>query len=320
MTTDPTEDGDIGALLHGAVDDVQPRHDTTDVLARLAGDDEASAAPGRRSVPVLAVAAVVALLLGGLAWLQQSTPPPRPAAAPAVGRDLTLEVYYLGDTAAGPRLFSEQHVLHHVTSSTAQAAVDAALSRPDDPDYRSGFPAGTRARVADRGDVVTIDLDHEVSSAPTGSAPGEGEAAAQALVWTLDAALQRPVPVSITVRGVPVTTLLGSPLDQPVDQGSADQQLSPVSLTLPQDARLRSGTTVRGDAAAYEGNVVWELRRGGTVVEHGYTTAGQCCTLSPFAFVLQAPAGGYTLSVSDTDPSDGHGNGVTTDTKAIRID
>ena len=311
------KDDDVRALLHHAVDDVQPRGDRTEVLARLAADDERE---GRRWLaPALTAAAAVALVVAGLGWLQHSTPPPRPAAV-AAGHDLSLAVYYVGATPVGPRLFSERHVLHGVVSSNAQAAFDQLLVRPDDPDYRSPFPAGTSAAVRVDGDTVTVDFPNDdLAAAPAGAAPGSGAPAAQALVWTLDDVLQRPVDVRFTAQGRPMTALLGSRLDGPVSKGSADQVLSPVSVNLPEGAQITSGTTIRGQAAAFEANVVWELRQGSRVVEHGYTTAGQCCTLSPYAFVLQAPAGDYELVVHDSDPSGGEGPGPTTDTKTVEI-
>ncbi|MGN6783442.1 MAG: Gmad2 immunoglobulin-like domain-containing protein [Marmoricola sp.] len=310
-------DDDIRRLLHHAVEDVQPRRGRAEVLSRLT-EEESEAGARRRWGPGLAVAAAVIVVAGGLGWLQHHTPPPQPASV-AAGHDLSLAVYCVGDTAVGPRLFSEQRVLHGVTSSDAQAAVDQVLHAPDDPDYRSGFPAGTTATVAVDGNWVSVDFGSDVRSAAPGTASGTGVAAAQALVWTLDGVLQRPVSVRLTEHGQPIHTLLGDPVDLPVRQGSADDVLSPVSVTLPQDAQLTSGTTIRGQAAAFEGGVVWDLRQNGRSVEHGYTTAGQCCTLSPYAFVLQAPPGTYELRVSDTDPSGGEGNGVTTDTKDITI-
>lgn len=311
-------DDDIRRLLHHAVDDVHPHRDRREVLARLSEQEELDGTRRRRWAPGLAAAAAVVVVAGGLGWLQHSTPPPRPATV-AVGHDLSLAVYCIGDTAAGPRLFSERRVLHDVTSSDAQAAVDQVLGSPEDPDYRSGFPAHTTATVTVDGNRVSVDFGSDVQQAPPHTAPGTGVAAAQTLVWTLDAVLQRPVRVRLSVHGQPIDTLLGDPVDVPVTQGSADNVLSPVSVELPQDAQLTSGTTIRGQAAAFEAGVVWELRQDGRSVEHGYTTAGQCCTLSPYAFVLQAPPGQYQLRVSDTDPSAGEGHGVTTDTKDVTI-
>ena len=41
-----------------------------------------------------------------------------------------------------------------------------------------------------------------------------------------------------------------------------------------------------GIGAFFEANVVWELRQGDQVVESGFTTAEQCCTMAPYSFPL----------------------------------
>jgi hypothetical protein len=65
--------------------------------------------------------------------------------------------------------------------------------------------------------------------------------------------------------------------------------------------------------------VVWELKQGSTVVKHGFTTAQECCTLSPYSFQVTAPAGDYTLVVHDTDES-GAGRPVDEDTREITVE
>jgi hypothetical protein len=65
---------------------------------------------------------------------------------------------------------------------------------------------------------------------------------------------------------------------------------------------------VKGRAATFEGNVQWELRQGSTVVKRGFTTAGECCTLSPYSFSVSVGPGDYTLVVHDEDVSDGEGD------------
>ena len=82
---------------------------------------------------------------------------------------------------------------------------------------------------------------------------------------------------------------------------------------------LETPVTVRGEASAFEATVQWELRQGSRVVRRGYATARECCTLSPYSFRVEAPAGDYTLVVHDEDVSDGEGNPVSRDTKAISL-
>ena len=75
-----------------------------------------------------------------------------------------------------------------------------------------------------------------------------------------------------------------------------------------------------GRASTFEANVVWELKQGDMTVRHGFTTAQECCTLSPYSFTVTAPPGTYTLVVHDTDESDGEGVGTSQDTKDITVE
>jgi hypothetical protein len=77
-------------------------------------------------------------------------------------------------------------------------------------------------------------------------------------------------------------------------------------ISTPADgATVSSPFTVSGKAAAYEGNVQWELKQGSTVVRRGFATAKVCCTLSPYSFTVKAPPGTYTLVVHDEDVGEG---------------
>jgi hypothetical protein len=56
------------------------------------------------------------------------------------------------------------------------------------------------------------------------------------------------------------------------------------------------------------------------VVKQGFTTAEECCTLSPYSFEVTAPPGSYTLVVHDEDASGGaEGAGQVEDTKRIVV-
>ena len=43
----------------------------------------------------------------------------------------------------------------------------------------------------------------------------------------------------------------------------------------------------------------YTLRRGDDTVRNGFTTARECCTLSPYSFEVTAPPGDYTLELFD---------------------
>ena len=97
--------------------------------------------------------------------------------------------------------------------------------------------------------------------------------------------------------------------------------LSAVSIATPAEgAVVPTRFEVTGQAATFEANVVWELKRGEEVVRQGFTTARECCTQSPYSFEVTAAPGDYTLVVHDTDESDGEGIGTSADTKRITVE
>ena len=56
------------------------------------------------------------------------------------------------------------------------------------------------------------------------------------------------------------------------------------------------------------------------MVKQGFTTAEECCTLSPYSFEVTAPPGNYTLVVHDEDASGGaEGAGQVEDTKRVTV-
>ncbi len=114
--------------------------------------------------------------------------------------------------------------------------------------------------------------------------------------------------------------MLGFDTSTPVAPAGADSVMATVSIDFPvQDAYLPTVFVVRGQAATFEGNVVWELKQGSHVVKHGFTTATQCCTLSPYSFTVSVDPGQYTLVVHDTNESNGEGVGTSEDTKDIDV-
>src|SRR6476661_1095846 len=100
----------------------------------------------KRLVPL----AVLAAALAGCADAAVAPAPttaPLPSTAPADdGQERALPVYYVAQTAAGPRLQREFHRLP--AADPAGAAVRDMLARPTgtDPDYRNPWPAGTTLR------------------------------------------------------------------------------------------------------------------------------------------------------------------------------
>ena len=240
------------------------------------------------------------------------------------GTDRT-SLYFIGDTGLGPRLFSETHP----TSSALDALQKSIAGSSFDPDYRSPWPDGTTVLgVNRRGTVDDVFLSAEVDlrSRPGSLGADEARMAVQQAVLTVGAAGADERPVVFFVDGTRADRLLGVDVSTPVRAGSPDDVLAPVSISSPPDisdedmATHSSPLRVTGRAAAFEGTVLWELRQGDTVVKRGFTTAKQCCTLSPYSFTVSAPPGDYTLVVHDQDVSDGEGVPVSADTKRITIE
>ncbi len=332
MSTPPNDDSDLRAMLDDAVSGVHPRRGTDEIR----NPDRAGRPAAGRWLPVTLAAAVATVaVIGGAAWLGRQGDDP-PAAGPSTprtsqeaspesqaSRTVTVPVYYVGETASGPRLFKETHRVPGTTKSELQVAVDEATSgRPQDPDYSSSWPYSDLVPKATQGEDEIL-IDFVMASGDTGGAldAGAEERAVQALVWTADAATGTDLPVRLTFNGGPISELFMTDAAVPAQRSSADSVLAPVSIEAPgESATVATRFEVTGQASTFEANVVWELRRGDTVVRHGFTTARECCMLSPYAFTVTAAPGDYTLVVHDTDESDGEGNGTSQDTKQVTVE
>jgi hypothetical protein len=321
-------DDQVRELLDSAVADVEPRDGLAVIRSRTA------AARRRRgwawgvggALAAVAAAAVAVAVLGGASPRDTPVSPAGSTdgdVAHETGR--MLPVWFVGDTGVGPRLFEEVHL---GTGDTAALRL-AVRGSSFDPDYRSPWPAGTSVDSVQAGrDAVTVHLlgDADLTARPASMSAAEARIAVQQLVRTAQAAPGRSgLPVDFEVASRPVKRLLGVDVSRPVAATPGDEVLSPVSISSPAEMKgrsldpLSSPLTVTGHAAAFEANVQWELMQGDTVVEHGFTTARECCTLAPYSFTLTAPPGSYTLVVHEEDASGGEGTPSTMDTKDITI-
>lgn len=259
-----------------------------------------------------------------------STPSPAAAAssqAPAPTSSMeTVPVYYTGDTTRGPRLYREFHRTEVTDGDTLDAALsEAVATSPDDPDYRTDWPAGTNAQGSFDGETITVTLggDPEVPlrGRPGGMSAAQAQMAVEQLVYTAQAAVQERAPVQFLLFGERTDTLLGVPVSEPLAQGDAIDVLAQVWIIDPgEGAEVEPTFKVSGLAAAFEANVQWELMKGDQEIRRGFTTAEECCTMAPYEFTVRnVPAGRYTLVVHDSDPSAGEGPGPWTDTKNVTV-
>jgi hypothetical protein len=336
MSTTPTDDdGELRRTLHDAVADVRPHGTFDDIRSRTD-----KVVPMKRwFIPTIAVAAVMAAVVGGAFWLVNgndsgggpSGTPTHAASSPgdtgtsesATG-ERAVPVYFVGDTPHGKKLYREfqsQQICATDDCLLKASTVTALSGDPADHDYQVPWPSGTGLReVSYNGDVLTIDLTGDLHDRPAGMSEADAGVAVQQLLFSAQAGLGKGrVPVQLLLDGKHTDTVLGVPASEPLAADNPDDVQALVQVDSPANGATVSQTfTVSGRAATFEANVVWELTEDGKVVKHGFTTAEECCTLAPYSFDVTAPPGSYTLTVHDTDES-GQGRVVNQDTKEITV-
>jgi hypothetical protein len=229
---------------------------------------------------------------------------PAPASPAPAAAERALPVYYVAETAAGPRLQREFHRLPAADPGTT--AVREMLAHPTgtDPDYRNPWPAGAALRgpVASTADAITVDL----TAAPP------SELAAQQLVFTVQGALGSTTPVRLLANGVPT--------GPPIPRGDPYALRSLVQIDAPAEGTSASSPlAVTGEAAVFEATLHWTVLSGSTTVRTGVTSTAEGQTFAPFRFSLDLPPGRYTVRISEDDPSDGAGRPVLTDDRTVTV-
>jgi hypothetical protein len=328
-------DEEIRRALHDAVSDVHPQGTFDDIRSRT----EKVVPVKRWLIPTLAVAAVMAAVVGGAFWLVgdngtdngpsgtpsqgTSSPTGTTTSEPAPG-ERAIPVYFVGDTPHGKKLFREfqaQQACDSADCLLKASTVTALSGDPVDPDYVAPWPSGTGLRnVSYDGDVLTIDLVGDLHDRPAAMSEADAGLAIQQLLFSAQAGLGKGrVPVQLLLDGKHTDTILGQPASEPLAADNPDHVEALVQVDNPADGATVSQTfTVTGRAATFEANVVWELKQDGKTVTKGFTTAQECCTLAPYSFDVTADPGTYTLVVHDTDES-GQDRPVNQDTKEITV-
>lgn len=340
----PHEEQRLRDLLDGAVSDVEPR-EGLDAITSRTKVTSMSTRPwlyGVAGAVVATAATIAAFAVLGNDTTPTSGPEPADSPSPAATKSATEEptqdtspteepqlqtvpVYYVGETGRGPRLFREFHQVPDEGDPAVAAVGEAVGAEALDPDFGSPWSGtGTDAgSVTHEGGTITVDLvtDQEVRTRPDGMSKPEASMAVEQVLYTVQAALQSRDPVQLLLNGERTDQLLGVPTAEPLAQGDEMTTLAQVWIIDPQHGdTVEAGAEVSGIGAFFEANVVWELRQDEQVVESGFTTAEQCCTMAPYSFPLpDVPAGDYVLVVKDQDMSDGEGSPPFEDTKQITI-
>ena len=263
---------------------------------------------------------------------------PSASAEPDPGATATLPVYFVGDTPTGPRLFREFVATPPGTAGDSEARLAAALQLAvagdaSDPDYRSDWSAVGGSELTITADdeigassfggiLIKIRDAAQVAEQPAGMSEDAARLAVQQLVYTAQAVAQVRAPIAFADHtGRPLRTVLGLDVWDGVKVAPALEVQAPVWVISPQDGEVVGRTfTVEGRGAFFEANVSWQLLdAAGTVVEEGFATARECCTLSPYSFEVTAEPGDYVLRVYSADVSGGEGPGEPEDTKRITV-
>lgn len=238
----------------------------------------------------------------------------------------TVPVYVVGDTPQGQRLFRE---FRSVEATDPLVAAGEMLTGGStlDPDYDSLLPTGSFADVRQGDDGFEVVLeDDSWTERPDGMTAAQARLAVQQVVYTVQGVAQEREPLrAFTDDGGEATTLLGVPTSRGVTAAPQLRTLGLVNVTMPEEATVVSDTfTATGVASSFEGNVPWEVRSGGAVVQDGFATAdGYLDRLYPWSAevdVSDLEPGTYTFVAMTSDPSDGEGAGPTEDTKTIRVE
>jgi hypothetical protein len=352
------DDDQLRRLLSDAVSDVEPHDRLPQIRDSVRSDPKVVPMSRPRSwIAVVGVAAAVAVI-GGVAFaagaLQgnnaddqtpigtgpttnhttapvtppTSSAPSTPSSSGTTGPAGTqaYAAYYVGDDPAGkPVLFREFHS-GAAASDTAGLAVADLGSVPLDPDYRTPWHPGDITGATMRSDVIDVALgSSSVHDRPAGMSAADARAAIQQVIYTVQGAFQKRLPVQFTLNGNPIDQVFGEPTSEPLSQGSVLQVCSRMSISNPNEGEQVSGRlTVTGVNNSFEATVVVYLLRDGSdkhlLVTPGMASGYQAGKLFPWTVPLnlsKVPPGQYTLVAANDDPS---GQGHTeTDTRTIVV-
>ena len=324
-----TIDDRLSELLRDAVADVEPTDRLAAIRARTASPQRTAARPWFYAAAGTALATAAAV--GAFAVLDDDgapepgpahhshavDPTPTPSAHP-------VPAYFVGETPHGLRLFREYD------ARTGTAGLDGAIAElqeaPDDPDYRTLWPAGSLVSVTQRGDVYVVEIgDASLHDRPAGMTAEEAGLAVEQVVYTVQANAHGRVPVQFLLDGNPINEVYGVPTSEALTNAPQLDVLSLVQVNDPVEGQVVSGSfTARGAASSFEATVPWEIRDGDTVVEKGFATAtgfeGRLYPWETRIDVSGLEPGEYTFAAMTDDPSGGaEGAGPFVDTRTITV-
>lgn len=253
------------------------------------------------------------------------TPTESPAESPAAA-GTAVPIYFAGDGPGGRTvLFREFHRVEG-DPLTEAARLVAGGGQPDDPDYRTLWPAVEISSVQATDGLLVVDIPSDgFTQRPDGMTRRDARLALQQLVYTLQGVQQERVPVQIK-RGGTDFRLFGLPSDVPYEAADALRTLNLVSITSPVEGDTVTGDTltVTGVANSFEASGPCRLLQDGQEVALEAYQSDGWMEERLFPFEVDLPLGGVTGEVvvqcETDDPSGGtEGPGAAIDTRTIRI-
>ena len=189
-----------------------------------------------------------------------------------------VEVFFVGDTQRGFRLFSEIREFP-AGDDLAESVISQLISgqiTPLDSDYANLWNNSHRLNsISYEGSWATVDID--LGKLNVGS---ESELRAiEQIVWTLTGISPEITTVRFTVNGNTVETFAGH-VDAKADFKRAPEYevLNPIQIESINDGDQASNPLViLGKACTFEANVVWTLLKDEEVIDEGFTTAAAAC-------------------------------------------
>lgn len=234
---------------------------------------------------------------------------------------VTVPVYFVGETPQGPRLYREFRKVDAADPLGAALSL-AASGEALDPDYGTLLPAGT---FSTSGDATVALPDDSWTRAPKGMSQTDALLALQQLVYTAQGVLQSREPITFTDSSGGATQVLGVASEDGFTAADPIKTLALVNVTSPEsNAEVSGSFTASGVSSSFEATTPWELRDADDrVVAQGSATAeGWMDKLYPWETEVDVSGlepGVYTFVAMTDDPSGGEGAGPTVDSKTITV-
>ena len=342
MTGDNTNESDferqLRESLHRDAERINPRDRRTEILAMVHGDTQVTQPARRRFIPLAAAASVA--LIGAIIWGVSNTgggqlvtpaapttssSPSSPSSSAATGTisQVALPAYFVGASSGKGDRFGLYREFVKATLSVgatpaqkAMAAVAVAMNAQPFTNFEPYVQPWSGQSVKDvtmTPSLITITLS---GSGASGFTKEQTKLAVQELVWTAQAAVgQGTIPVKFVVAGGSSTLFGTYPTAQTYNRPAKNlqyQDLAPIWITAPERGHVYKASTsvvVTGESCAFEATTQWQLKKSGSAVRSGTTTASSGCpTRGTWTVDLGVlSAGDYAFRMYEVSMQDGKG-------------